>query len=74
MVLGKLSATPERASRDLVLNSLMIEHGARTFEVMLLTLEMVRRYIELLPVDVKAQYRKYSPLSLLDLEDKSLIS
>ncbi len=37
------------------------------------TLDMVRRYVELLPVDVKAQYRKYSPLSGLDLEDKALI-
>lgn len=37
------------------------------------TLDMVRRYVELLPVDVKTQYRKFSPLNGLDLEDKTLI-
>lgn len=37
------------------------------------TLDMVRRYVELLPVDVKTQYRKYSPLNGLNLEDKTLI-
>ena len=38
------------------------------------TLDMVRRYVELLPVDVKAQYRKFSPLNGLNLEDTSLSS
>jgi hypothetical protein len=33
---------------------------------------MVRQYVELLPVDVKTQYRKFSPLNGLNLEDPAL--
>jgi integrase/recombinase XerD len=36
------------------------------------TLDMVRRYVDLLPVDVKTQYRKFSPLNGLNLEDPAL--
>ena len=32
------------------------------------SLDMVRRYVDMLPVDVETEYRKFSPLSGLDLE------
>ncbi len=38
------------------------------------TLDMVRRYVELLPIDVKTQYQKYSPLNGINLEDTSIAS
>jgi integrase/recombinase XerD len=33
------------------------------------TLDMVRQYVNMLPVDVESQYRKYSPLNGLKLEE-----
>jgi len=38
------------------------------------TLDMVRQYVNMLPVDVETQYRKFSPLNGLNLEDPVMTS